>query len=69
MSDKSDHWHVGREHASNGEARYKFQDKYLQREYDAGYDGWYEQNGGLAYDYDTNMPGRFDNLNKLYRRR
>jgi len=37
---KSDHWHVGRQDAANGEARYKFQDKHLQKEYDEGYNSY-----------------------------
>jgi hypothetical protein len=48
---KSDHWHVGRQHAANGEPRYKFQDPHLQKEYDEGYNQWRDE-------YEEAMPDR-----------
>jgi hypothetical protein len=40
MERKSDHYHVGMDHAAAGLPRYKFQDQHLQKEYDKGYDAY-----------------------------
>lgn len=66
MSDKSDHWHVGREHASLGEPRYRFQDKYLQQQYDEGYNSWC---GGEDDIVEIKMPKAFQYDNYFGRRR
>ena len=34
-----DHYDIGRQHSLEGQNRYKFQDPYLQKCYNKGYDG------------------------------